>query len=236
MNRSCAVITIIGLLAAAHAATAGDITGTITFKGTPPKEKDMTPIMENAECKPLHTTMPTTRFYVMGPNGGLADVVVYLEGVPAKSTGATAPPVVLDQKGCLYVPQILALQTGQKLIVKNSDPVLHNVHTEPADGSGNTSFNQAQLAGGSDLTLTFDKPELSLKVKCDVHNWMFAWVNVFDNPCFAVSDKNGMFKIANVPPGKYKLHAEHHKAGKLVQEVEVTDGEPTKVALTFETK
>ena len=74
--------------------------------------------------------LPTTHFYVVGADGGLGDVVVSLQGVSGKSTGASAPPVVLDQKGCLYTPQILAVQTGQKLIVKNSDPCVHNVHDQ----------------------------------------------------------------------------------------------------------
>lgn len=230
------MITIIGLLAAAHAASAGEITGTITLKGTPPKEKEIAPVMENADCKKLHSSVPVTRFYVVGPKGELADVVVYLEGFKGQSTGAKAQPVVLDQKGCLYVPQILAVQTGQKILVKNSDPTLHNVRTDPAEGSGNQVFNQAQLAGGPDLTLTFDKPEMFMKFQCDVHKWMFAWVSVFDHPYFAVSDKEGTFKIANVPAGKYKLHAEHRKAGKLVQEIEVKEGEPAKVELALEVK
>ena len=83
-----------------------------------------------------------------GAKGELADVVVSLQGISGKSTGASAPPVVLDQKGCEYIPSILAVQTDQKLIVKNSDPVLHNVHTVPAEGSGNKERNEAQLPNG----------------------------------------------------------------------------------------
>ncbi len=109
--------------------------------------------------------------------------------------------------------------------VKNSDPVLHNVHGVPAAGSGNKEFNQAQLQGSPDLSFAFDKPEMFLKFKCDVHPWMFAWVSVFDHPYFAVSAKDGTFKIANVPPGKYKIQAAHRKAGTVTQEIEVKEGE-----------
>jgi plastocyanin len=217
-------------------APAADITGTVTLKGTPPKEKDITPVMEDANCSKLHTSVPTTHFYVVGANGALADVVVYLEGISGKSTGASAPPALLDQKGCEYVPSILAIQTGQKIVVKNSDPVLHNVHTMPAEGSGNSVKNEAQLPSGPDLTFTFTKPENFLKFKCDVHSWMFAWVSVFDHPYFAVSGKDGTFKIANVPPGKYKLQAAHRKAGVVSQEIEVKEGEPTKVDFALEAK
>ena len=236
MKRLPALITVTGLVAGLQIALAADITGTITLKGTPPKEKDITPLMEDANCGKLHTKMPTTRFYVVGEKGELADVVVSLQGISGKSTGASAPPVVLDQKGCEYVPSILAVQTDQKIQVKNSDPVLHNVHDVPDAGSGNKERNDAQLPNGADLTLTFDKPEEFLKFKCDVHPWMFAWVSVFDNPYYAVSAKDGTFTIANVPPGKYTLKAIHRKAGATTQEIEVKDGEPAKAELTLEAK
>lgn len=235
MNKRIALATIAGLAAALQVAPAGEITGTVTLKGTPPKEKDITPLMENADCKKLHTSMPTTRFYVVGPKGELADVVVSLEGISGKSTGASAPPVVLDQKGCEYVPTILAAQTGQKIIVKNSDPLLHNVHAKPTM-DGNPEKNEAQLPGAGDLAFTFPKPEMWLKFQCDVHTWMFAWVSVFDHPYFAVSGKDGTFKIADVPPGKYTLQAAHRKAGNATQEIEVKEGAPAKVDFTLEVK
>jgi plastocyanin len=236
MNRLFALITVTGLVAGLQVAPAADITGTITLKGTPPKEKDITPLMEDANCGKLHTKTPTTRFYVAGAKGELADVVVSLQGISGKSTGASAPPVVLDQKGCEYIPSILALQTDQKLVVKNSDPILHNVHATPAPDSGNKERNDAQLPNGPDLTFTFSKPESFLKFKCDVHQWMFAWVSIFDHPYFAVSGKDGSFKIANVPPGKYKLQAAHRKAGTVTQDIEVKEGEPAKVDFTLEAK
>ncbi len=235
MHKSIVSFAAAGLLVA-QAATAGDITGTITLKGSPPKEKDITPLKEDANCGKLHSDMPTTHFYVVGPKGELADVVVSVQGVSGKSTGAAAQPAVLDQKGCEYVPQILAVQTGQKIQVKNSDPVLHNVHDVPGAGSGNQEFNQAQMPSGPDLTFSFSKPEEFLKFKCDVHPWMFAWVTVLDHPYFAVSAKDGTFKIANVPAGKYTIQAAHRKAGKLTQEIEVKDGEAAKVDFAFEAK
>ena len=79
-----------------------------------------------------------TKFYVVGPNKEFADVVVMLKGVPAKAADASAPAVLIDQKNCLYVPQIVAIQTGQKLLVKNSDPMpvaMHNVHINPTAAS-----------------------------------------------------------------------------------------------------
>jgi plastocyanin len=215
-----------GLVGAGPIAAAADITGIITLTGTPPAEKEMTPLMENPDCAKMHTTTPTTHFYVVGAKGELADVVVSLKGVTGKSTGASAPPAVLDQKGCLYTPTILAIQTGQKLIVKNSDPCPHNVHATPAV-PGNPESNQVQAPGAADLTYTFAQPEMFLRFKCDVHPWMFTWVSVFDHPYFAVSGADGKFVIKNVPPGKYTVEAAHRKLGTQTQDVEVKDGDVT---------
>jgi plastocyanin len=227
---------VIGLTAALQSVSASDITGTVMLKGTPPKEKDITPVMEDANCSKMHTTVPTTHFYVVSDKGELADVIVSVQGISGKSTGASAPPVTLDQKGCEYTPSIFAVQTDQKIIVKNSDPVLHNVHDVPDADSGNKEKNEAQLPNGPDLTFSLSKPEMFLKFKCDVHQWMFAWVSIFDHPYFAVSAKDGTFKIANVPAGKYKLQAAHRKAGVVTQEIEVKEGEPAKVDFTLEAK
>jgi plastocyanin len=235
MKKASAFFVTAGLVAILPIARGGDITGTITLKGTPPKEKDITPLKDDATCGKLHSDMPTTHFYVVGPKGELADVVVSVEGAPS-SSGASATPAVLDQKGCQYVPSIFAVQTDQKILVKNSDPVLHNVHFEAPEGSGNKTFNQAQIPNGPDLTFSFAKPGDFLKFQCDVHKWMFSWVCVFDHPYFALSGKDGTFKISGVPDGKYKIRAAHRKAGTTTQEVEVKAGQPAKVDFTLEAK
>jgi hypothetical protein len=220
------------LAAVAQIATAGDITGTVTLSGTPPPEKVITPLKDDAICGKFYTEAPTTHFYVVGADKGLADVVVMLKGVPSKPADASAPPVVLDQLHCLYTPQILAIQTGQKLVIRNSDqqPVaMHNVHmnpVNPANQSANAAnLNVAQMAGAPDLTVSFPAPENFMKFQCDVHSWMFAWVTVVDNPYFAVTGKDGKFTIKNVPPGKYTLVALHRKAAPTGVEkpIEVTD-------------
>ena len=235
MKNTVPLILAFGLFAAWQIAGAADIVGTITLKGTPPAEKEITPLMDNPDCAAMYNgKAPTTHFYVVGPNGGFADVVVSLKGVTGKSTGSSAPPAVLDQKGCLYTPQILAVQTGQKLIVKNSDNCVHNVDSIPTV-DGNQAHNDVQMIGGPDLTYTFAKPEMFLKFQCDIHKWMFAWVSVFDSPFFSISDQGGKFVIKNVPPGKYTVEANHRKLGAQTQDVEVKDGDVT-VNFTFEVK
>lgn len=206
----------LGSFAACQLASAADITGTVNLQGTPPPNIPYTPMRNMPQVNALYPgKLPTTHFYVVGKNGGLGDVSVFLEtadGKPitGKSTGASAKPAVLDQKGALYRPQILDIQTHQQLDVKNSDPFVHNVHTTPTN---NPPANEVQMPGGPDLHFKYANPEMYITFRCDVHPWMFAWVNVFDNPYFSLTKASGHFDIKNVPPGTYTLVASHRKLG-----------------------
>lgn len=232
MKKSLLLLSL-GIFTAAQFARAGDLTGVITLKGPPPAAVEISPIKDDPNCSVSYPgALPMTKFYVVDASGNLADVIVTLKGISAPSTGASAAPVVLDQKNCLYYPQILAVQTGQKISVKNSDNCVHNVHTVP---KANDPQNMVQMPGGADLTFTFAKPEPFLKFQCDVHPWMFAWVTVVDGPYFAVSGADGKFTIKNVPAGKYTLEAAHRKLGVKTAEVEVkADGAAQN--FTFEIK
>lgn len=232
------ILATLSVLSLACSIGAADLTGSVTLKGTPTAEKAITPLKDDPNCGKLVTgETPTTTHYVVGAKGELANAIVIVKGVPgAKSTGASAAPVVIDQKTCVYHPHIFAIQTGQKVTVKNSDPVLHNVHTTPTV-EGNKEMNLPQLANSPDLSLTFDKPENFLRFKCDVHPWMFAYACVVDHPYFAVTDKDGKFTIKDVPPGKYTVSALHRKAAPagVDQEVEIkADG--GKAEFTLEAK
>jgi plastocyanin len=230
MKRTIALLTVAAVGAWVHTACAGDITGTVTLKGTPPPELEITQVKEDVNCGKLHTSPVKTRFYVAGPKGELADVFVTLKGISGKSTGASAPAAVLDQKGCEYLPYVFAIQTGQKLTVKNSDPVLHNIHPTPT-AEGNKEENKAQMPNGPDLTFTFPKPEVFLRFKCDVHPWMFSYACVTDHPYGAVTDKDGKYSLKNVPDGKYTVEVYHRKAAPakapVAKEVEVKGGNVT---------
>src|SRR5262245_44287314 len=185
MIRSLKAVAGAAIVASLTSVSGADITGKVSLKGTPPAEKEL-PL--DASCGKLWPNeKPTTRFYIAGSDGGLADVLVYLKGADIKGEAASKP-AVLDQKGCEYVPHVMGLQVGQKLIIRNSDPVMHNVHTTPKI---NEPFNVAQIAGGRDIERAFDKPEVVVRFKCDVHLWMFAYVGVLPHPYFAVTDKEG---------------------------------------------
>jgi len=144
-------------------------------------------------------------------------------------------PKHLDQKGCEYIPYVSGLQVNQKMVVHNSDPVLHNVHVMPAV-AGNKESNQAQMPKGKDLDFSFPKEEQFLKFKCDVHPWMFSYVTVLDHPFYSVSGADGTFKISNLPAGKYTIEAAHRKGGKQTQEVTVDATGSKEVNFTFDAK
>jgi plastocyanin len=222
------VLMLIGALP--MVASAATLKGKVTLKGTPPPEREITTM--DPLCTKLHEgkPTPTTRFYVVGEGGGLGDTLVYLrEGV----NGTFTPPAEaakLDQVDCEYVPYVMGIQTGQKLMVYNSDPLMHNVHVRAAV-AGNRGSNRAQMAKAKPFEYTFTNPEIFIRYQCDVHPWMFAYVAVLPHPFFAVTDENGAFEIKNVPPGKYVVEAIHRRTHPnfkgVVQEITVGEEDAT---------
>ncbi len=204
----------------APAVMGADISGVITLKGLPAPEQFL-PL--DPLCVKLHgDKKPSTRFWVTGKNNGLADVFIHIKsGLKASDIPAPSKqPVVLDQSKCEYLPYVLGVQTGQTLEVRNSDPVLHNIHPTP-NVEGNKEQNLAQLPMGPPVKFVFEKPEILLRIKCDIHPWMFAYVGVVEHPFFAVSNKDGAFAIKNVPPGEYVLEVFHRKGGKQERKIVV---------------
>lgn len=135
---------------------------------------------------------------------------------------------VLDQEGCEYKPHILAVPVGTTVEIRNSDGILHNIHTF---SKKNKPFNRAQPKYLKKITQTFKEPEL-ISVKCDVHGWMSAWLLVVDHPYYDVTSTDGTFKLADVPPGTYTLEVWHEELGKETKEIKVGPNE--KVEVVFE--
>src|SRR5439155_855008 len=130
---------------------------------------------------------------------------------------------ILGATGCLFEPYVMGLQVGQKFRIKNFDSVMHNLH---ATARINQEVNLALIPMAQTLGRSFARPEISVRVKCDVHPWEFAYLNILPHPFFAVTDAEGSFHLpAGLPAGKYLIAAFHPKAGESVQEVELTDGE-----------
>lgn len=216
---------------AAAPANAGGVSGTITYAGP---DTD-TPIAMNADpiCAGLHPT-PVDTNEIAVKDGKLGNVFVYVKsGLEGKTFPAPAEKREIDQVGCQYTPRVQGMQTGQTLSVKNTDATLHNVHALP---TANQEFNQAQPQGLPPIDKVFDKPEVMVHIKCDVHPWMTAWVGVLPHPYYAVSGDDGSFSIKDLPPGKYTIEAWHEKLGTQTQEVTIAPNQTATVSFDFKPK
>jgi hypothetical protein len=172
-------------------------------------------------CASQHPTPQMDEEVVIGPAGELANVIVYVENAPGGNY-PTPPAAVLDQKGCQYHPHVIAVMTGQPIMVKNSDPFLHNVHSLALD---NPAFNFGQPNVDPGKKVDPMKAPERFKIKCDVHPWMSAHISVFEHPYFAVSKEDGTFAIkGNLPDGEHTLVFWHEKFGEKEQKVTVTGG------------
>lgn len=215
--------------ASAVVADAATLGGTVKFEGAAAK---MSPLQMGADpyCASQHSTPEPDEEVTVGPAGELANVIVFIKDIqgnfPTPST-----PAVIDQKGCKYIPHVTAVQVNQPIQIKNSDATLHNVHAMPET---NSQFNVGQPVQNMVSTQKFDKVELKpFRIKCDVHGWMKSYMAVLPHPYHAVSQTNGTFSIANLPPGTYTLVAWHEKYGQQEQSVTVGASEQKQVAFTF---
>jgi hypothetical protein len=165
-------------------------------------------------------------------DGHLGNVFVRVLG-SFPSTPVPKEPVVIDQRKCVYAPRVVGMRLGQTLQVRNDDQLLHNVHS--SSGHEN-SFNVAQPIAGLVYSFTPKSEEVMVKLGCDVHRWMTAYVGVVTNPYFAVSRADGSFEIPNVPAGKYTLEAWHEQLGVITSAVLVKNGATATASLTYEIK
>jgi hypothetical protein len=210
--------------------TSGAVFGKVLFTGkaAAPKKVDMD---EDPQCKKLHSSEVLDRPVAVNKNGTLANVFVYIKGgLEGKKFEPPPTPAKMDQKGCWFEPRVLGIQTGQQFEVTNSDPVTHNIHPRAHE---NREWNQSQAQGAAPLERKFMQPEIMIRVKCNIHGWMHAYIGVVDHPYFAVTGRDGTFELKNIPPGEYVLEAWQEELGVAVQRVTVPAAGKTEVAFTF---
>ena len=211
------------------AATAGNIAGKITFEGAPPKP-GVVRMDSDPNCVQPGVTS-TDETVVVGGDGALRNVFVYVkDGLGNLRFPVPAQPLVLDQKGCHYVPHVLGVQVGQSVEILNSDNTLHNVHAVP---KANQEFNMGQPLPGIKHTHQFSTREVMVPFKCDVHPWMQAWVGVLDHPYFAVTGADGSFSLKGLPPGTYTIEAWHESLGTQTQSVTIGEKESKDIQFSF---
>jgi plastocyanin len=195
---------------------ASTISGSVKLEGTPPEARVIR-MSSDPLCMPEGPTL--SEVVVVGPGNGLQNVFVYVkDGLGDRRFAAPKTPVVLDQKGCKYMPHVFGVQVGQPVQILNSDQTLHNVHAVP---KANQEFNFGQPLKGMTTTRTFDKPEVMVPFKCDVHGWMAAYGGVVPHPFFAVTTSDGSFEIKGLPAGTYTIEAWHERFGPQTQQVTV---------------
>jgi hypothetical protein len=210
-------------------ATAGDVKGAVAVDGTTPKNE---PIKMNADpvCLRENKTPQFQETYMVS-DGKLQNVFVYVkDGLGNYVYDMPTDTVTIDQKECRYHPHVFGMRVGQKLVILNSDPTLHNIHALPKT---NTEFNVGEPVQGMKQEHVFNKQEVMVPFKCDVHGWMNAYVGVLDHPYFAITDKDGKFELKSLPPGTYTIEAWHEKLGTQEQKVTLGAKESKEVTFTF---
>lgn len=211
------------LLMAGPAFASGSIRGTIRASGAVPAAK-APDFKSDAFCAKNGATQEDP---VIVKDGKLANAVVRILDGAAQVT-PPADAVNVDQTGCVYKPRIQGAIAGQKVQVRNGDATLHNVH---GFAGPKTLFNQAQPPKSAPLNKPIATADV-LKLKCDVHSWMTAFV-VFSKGPFGVSATDGTFEIKDLPAGKYKIEAWHEKLGAKTLEIVVEDGKTATADFEF---
>lgn len=230
MNGKTAVsifaLTLTVLISVPHAVRAGgpvptvtgaSVRGAVRFEGNAPVAKAIS-MAADPSCAQQHRTPLMTQEVMVDGKGDLQNVIVFVsEGLGERTFEAPTEPVVIDQKGCMYQPHVLAVRANQKLELVNDDPTSHNIHPQPAN---NREWNKAEPPG-SKLEEAFAREEIAIPVKCNVHPWMRAYIGVVSHPFFAVTGDDGTYTIKGLPPGTYTLEVWQEKYGTKDQQVTV---------------
>lgn len=199
------------------AVAAAGVHGRVAFDGPRPERSVIETDRSDPKCSLLHGGEPIlSELRVVSEDGGVQHTFLYVKNAPEGDYPLPGDAAVLDQVGCMYTPHVLGMRAGQPLNVKNSDETTHNIRSF---AKVNKPFNISQPTPGV-RERQFPKPEMAVKIKCDFHPWMTAYVFAMAHPFYAVTDENGHFSIDGLPDGDYTLVAWHEVWGE--QEVNVT--------------
>lgn len=212
------------------AKSTASVSGTIKLEGAAPA-MDKIKMNSDNECMKLHSDAPKFQEVMVDAGGALQNVFVYVkEGAGNMKFNTPTEPVSIDQSGCMYTPHVLGIMVNQPFKIINSDPTMHNIHSY---AEKNKPFNLGQPMKGQTSTRSFDQQEIMIKMRCDVHKWMAAYVGVLPHPFYGVSGKDGAFAVKSLPAGQYVIEAWHEKYGAQTQSVTVADGESKQINFTF---
>jgi plastocyanin len=216
-----------------NAAGEGKITGTVKLDGAAPHMKGID-MSKDPYCSKAHASDPAhLEQVVVGANGGLENVVLYISDWSGSAQTSTTVPV-FDQKNCMYTPHVLAMDVGQTFKVVTSDQTTHNIHPLPNPMTGNIPWNQSQPPGAQPVEKSWKTAEV-IPVQCNIHPWMHGWFIVVKGP-YATTDGNGSYTISNVPPGNYTVTAWQETYNTQTQKVTVAAGAAATADFTFKAK
>jgi len=211
-------------------ARSGNVKGSVRFLGKAPAGHRVAMDAE-PDCGKLHKTPVVEQLVKTGAAGALANAFVYVKtGLEGKKFAPSEAVVTIEQRGCQFLPRVVAVRTGQTVAVKNLDPVSHNIHPMPVN---NRDWNQQQPPGAEDLKRRFGFAEVMIPVKCNIHAWMKSYIGVVDHPFLAVTGENGVFAFEGLPAGRYTVAAWHESLGEASGEVTVPAQGTAGLALEF---
>ncbi len=210
--------------------TVGTVSGQVHFEGTIPDQTTQQLGGWSACAAQYPDGLPHTTD-VLVHDGKLQNVVVFIKkGLGDRVFAVPEETVKSDQKGCLFLPRIMAVRADQPLQFLNSDPTAHNVHGLPQHAR---PWNFSLGAKGASRTISIQTPENSIPIRCDIHGWMRAYVGVFDHPYFAVTEAGGSFSLPNIPPGDYVIVAWHERFGTQEQRLTLEKKGHQELVFTF---
>lgn len=224
-RRAVAMTVIVGAAAWAVLMTgpawAGTIKGHVRFTGPATEQKTLPVTTDQYVCG----KEKDAEDLVLSPDKGIRNAVVWLTSAPPGAKWETSSaPVSLDQKQCAFTSRVIVVPVGGTVEFLNSDRLLHNIHSR---SKGNPTFNRTQPKGRA-IPITFTKPEI-IRIDCDLHPWMRAWVVVAEHPFYALTGAGGEFALGNLPPGTYSLSVWQESLGTVTKDVTVGEADASVV-------